>query len=249
MNNLITGTFVLPSKAEIYDVKFNPEITLRSMTTDDEIRRLNRSDREYKNMADIIDSCIVENIPISCYDMCLSDYEYLLHKLRVVTYGPEYKMKITCPYCSSSTNETINLEDFQVKDFDKDSLKLEFELPVTKDKIKIYLQTPRMLDNIKLKTKEFKKKHPEAFSDNALIFTIMELINTVNGNKIDILHLEDYIKKLPMKDTNYIIKYADALSRKVGLDTTIEISCDFCGLSYDAPFRLTSELYAQSIDI
>ena len=54
----IKETFTLPSKGLVYDEKINPNITLRSMTTMEEMKRLSPSDLEYKTISEIIDDCI-----------------------------------------------------------------------------------------------------------------------------------------------------------------------------------------------
>ena len=61
------------------------------MTTVEEMRRLAPSEHTYKNLCELIDDCMVEPIGMSVYDMHLADYQYLLHRLRIVTYGVDYK--------------------------------------------------------------------------------------------------------------------------------------------------------------
>jgi hypothetical protein len=86
MNNYsIAEEYTLPSLGKVYTQKINPLVKLRSMTTEEEMKRLSPSERQYKNLCDIIDDCIVEPIGISAYDMCIADYQFLLHKLRIVT--------------------------------------------------------------------------------------------------------------------------------------------------------------------
>ena len=101
MNNnyTISEYFTLPSEGKIYDTEVNPQINLRSMTTQEEMQRLTHSDKAYKPLCDIIDACMIEKCGISSYDMALGDYQYLLFMLRVVTYGSEYKGTATCPIC------------------------------------------------------------------------------------------------------------------------------------------------------
>lgn len=110
----IQETFTLPSKGQIYDKPINPEITLRSMTTMDELKRLSPSDLPYKNMCDMIDDCMVNYKEKSSYDMCIGDYQFLLHKLRIVTYGSNYNMVVSCPNCASVEEKVFNLEDLEI---------------------------------------------------------------------------------------------------------------------------------------
>ena len=69
-------------------------------------------------ICEIIDECLVENPGISSYDMCLADYQFLLHKLRVVTYGKDYKLEFTCPFCGSKEEATIDLDSLEVRNAD-----------------------------------------------------------------------------------------------------------------------------------
>ena len=148
----IQEKFTLPSKGLLYAEKFNPVVTLRSMTTEEEMKRLAYNELEHETMAEIIDSCIIEDLPISSYDMCLGDYQFLLHKLRVVTYGPEYKMVIQCPNCGEVVSSSVNLDTETVQEFDEEKgLDLEITLPETKKVIKLSLQTPRMIHAVKSK--------------------------------------------------------------------------------------------------
>lgn len=70
----IQGTFTLPSRGIFYGDGTKSEVTLRSMTTNEEMKRLNHNENSYKIMADIIDDCMVEKFPVSAYDMCLADF-------------------------------------------------------------------------------------------------------------------------------------------------------------------------------
>jgi hypothetical protein len=79
--------YELPSKGKIYSDSVNPHVELRSMTARDEMKRLSPSSTPLKTLADIIEGCCIEKPKVHVYDMALGDYEFLLHKLRIVTYG------------------------------------------------------------------------------------------------------------------------------------------------------------------
>ena len=250
-NYTLTGTYTLPSLGKVYgDRKINPEITLRSMTTEEEMRRLNPSDRPYKIIADIIDACLVDNPGISAYDMCVGDYQFLLHKLRVVTYGSEYSLSTTCPYCGSTNTDKVNLEQMVVFTYDDDVQKyLSLDLPRTNHHITLKMQTPRMLDDISVRAKELRKKSPNMNADPAFLLSIEYLIDEIDGEKYDAVKKSEFVRKLPMMDTNYILSYAQKLNERLGLDTTLHKTCDVCGLNYQSSFRTTSEFFRPSIDI
>ena len=251
MNNFtIANEYTLPSQGKVYDKEINPTFKLRSMTTVEEMKRLNHSDKPNKNIAEIIDDCLIENIGISAYDLCVPDFQYMLHKLRIVTYGPEYKLSSSCPWCASTNVNTIDLDDLKLVEFDDSifSKYSEFELPYTKKIIKLKMQTPRILDNIATKVKDVRKKTPDFQGDPAFLFTLEAMIDTIDGTTPDRFKVMDFIRKLPMMDTNYILKSAEKLNESFGLGKNIEHTCSICGLDYTGNFRTTTEFFGPSID-
>lgn len=243
----IAENFVLPSKGKIYTEEINPDVTIRSMTTADEMKRLSHSEHPYKKMSTIIDDCIIEDLPLSAYDMCIGDYQFLLYKLRTVTYGPEYTVVTRCPYCTFETEDIINLDDLPV-DYFEDNLNeyVEFDLPVSKAHITLNLQTPRMLDTVKQEVKEFNNRTKNKQDDPSILFLLCHMINTVDGERLDRIKLEDFIKHLPMKDTSEIFVKADKLNSLIGINADVAHVCGVCGLTYKSPFRPGSDFFRPS---
>lgn len=251
MNNFtIANEYTLPSKGKVYDQEIILNFKLRSMTTVEEMKRLNHSDKPNKNIAEIIDDCLVENIGISAYDLCLPDFQYMLHKLRIVTYGPEYKLSSNCPWCGSTNNNIVDLDKLDCIEFDENiyAKYSEFELPYTKKQIKLKMQTPRILDNIAMRIKDIRKKNPEFEGDPAFLFTLEALIDTIDGRTPEKFRITEFVRTLPMMDTNYILKAAEKLNESFGLDKSLEHTCSVCGLDYTGNFRTTSEFFGPSID-
>lgn len=251
MNNYtIQNEFTLPSLGKVYDREINPNFKLRSMTTVEEMKRLNHSEKPNKNIAEILDDCLIDKIGISAYDLCIPDFQYMLHKLRLVTYGPTYKLSSTCPWCGSNVTNTVDLEDLKLVEFDDNTFSkyLEFELPVTHKIIKLKMQTPRILDNISTKVKDTRKKNPEFEGDPAFLFTLEALIDTVDGETFDRFRMMDFVRKLPMMDTNMIIQSGEKLNEAFGLDKSLEHTCSVCGLDYTGNFRATTEFFRPTID-
>ncbi|MBQ6627836.1 MAG: hypothetical protein IJH65_03295 [Methanobrevibacter sp.] len=248
-NVTIQEEYSLPSKGQIYSVKFDPCVKLRSMTVADEMKRLTSTDSPYKNMSEIIESCLETKLPVSVYDMCLGDYQYLLHKLRVVTYGPDYKLSIICPYCGEVFDYDINLDELEVYEFD-DTVKpiTTFKLPVTGKTIEIGFQTPRDLDNIDKKKKKLKKEFPDLKEDPSLMLNLESMIKTIDGQPVNPITIETFIKKLPMKDSSLILQKAEELNSKVGIDIHINAECPTCGYDINTMFRFTTEFFRPRVD-
>ena len=246
----IVETFTLPSKGLIYDPVVVPEITLRSMTTADEMRRLSNSEYQYKPMSDILDDCIVDGPQLSAYDMCIGDYQFLMYKLRVVTYGDNYKVETKCPYCGFTNSDEISLDAFPVLELSDDVDKYkEFNLPASQNRVRIKFQTPRMLDQVEVRARDAKKKSEDKSIDFSMLYLLASMIDTIDGTKYDFMKLENWIRNLPMKDTNTIFAYADKLNNCLGLNTELEIGCALCGLDYKFPFRPNASFFRPEINI
>ena len=245
----ISENYILPSLGKIYEEEFDPHITIRSMTTADEMKRLSPSELTYKNMCSIIDDCIIEDLPISCYDMCVGDYQFLIHKLRVVTYGKNYPLTCRCSYCGCLAQETVDLDQLQVNEFTESCMDyLEFDLPVTGKHICLNVQTPRMLDKVQERVKEFKKRNKKADIDPTMIYLLCSLIRLVDGKVPDPINIEEWVKKLPMKDVNYILTYADKFNSSIGVDINLNMTCDVCGLDYNVVLVTTNEFFRPRLD-
>lgn len=243
----IYENFKLPSNGKIYDIEINPNITLRSMTTLEEMKRLSPTDMPYKSMSDIIQGCMKEDPEIPVYEMSLGDYQYLLHKLRIVTYGPEYKMSIKCSHCGKVSDSIADLESLPISEWEPGVLENQIiTLPKSKHQIELKFQTPYDLDMISYKAKETKKRTKQNI-DYSILYTIMSLIKKVDGAVLNSIELEEFVKSLPNLDANFIVNKASEFNRKVGLDNRITVKCAECGAEMETPFRITSEFFGPTI--
>lgn len=245
----ISETFTLPSKGLIYETKIDPNITLRSMTTQEEMQRLSPSDLPYKNMCDILDACIINKIGISTYDFCMADYQFILQRLRIVTYGVDYSLVSSCPYCGTNNKGTIDLSDLPVTEYDDNIISyLKFDLPRSKVTIELNYQTPRMMDSATINTKEYKKK-TDSRIDMTTAFIVQELIKTIDGEKPNRLRITDWVRKLPMMDTNTILAYMEKFNKSMGVDSHLHCICDLCGLDYYTSLKANREFFRPSVAI
>ena len=177
--------------------------------------------------------------------MALGDYEFLLHKLRIVTYGPKYKMGLACPHCGTPFESEADLEQLEITDFDEEKFESlrSFILPKSGDSIKIKFQTPRMLDDVELQTKEAKRKFKSTDIDFDILFLLKNVIDEVNGNKLSPEKLETYINNLPAMDLIKIINNLDALNACVGINGKLVVDCPNCGGEVLTSFRFGPEFF------
>ena len=251
MNNItIQEQFKLPSNGLVYSNQINPIIHLRSMTTAEEMKRLQPSDSPYWTICSIIDDCGAADCGMSSYDMCLGDYQYLLYMLRIVTHGSDYTVVNNCPYCKSETKETIPLDELDILEYtpELDAYK-EFVLPKSGHTISLRVQTPRMLDQITERVQDVRRKSKSSKTDNTLLYTLTSLVAKIDGKEPDQIELEKWATQLPMADTNTILQYSDKFNSSIGIDTEIICTCPVCLLTYTSRLKTTSEFFRPSLDI
>lgn len=240
----------LPSRGLIYSSPINPDLKLRSMSVMEEMKRLSATETPYKVMCDIIEDCIVGDKPaLSVYDMCLGDYQYLLVKLRTVTYGADYKMSVRCPVCGGVSEIVCSLDDLAVIEYDESVKDLkQIHLPVCDKDIELKFQTPRILDDIAKRKREIMKASPELLVDPGFALTLQAMIRSVDGKVMNPAALENFVNKMKMRDANLLMQRAVKLNESVGLNTDFVTKCKHCEAEIPTTFRITGEFFGPTAD-
>ena len=237
--------YELPSKGKIYTEQINPHIELRSMTARDEMKRLSPSSTPLKTLADIIEGCCIEKPGIHVYDMSLGDYEFLLHKLRIVTYGEDYNVALRCPVCNELIETTADLGQLTIKEFDKKTIEnlQTFILPRSGKTITLNFLSPRIIEESEAKVKEMKRRYKNATIDFETLIKIQMNIDLIDGDKKDETELENIITSLPAMDLQKLLNNIDKLNQQIGLDNILYLTCPKCGEEVTTFFRFGPEFF------
>ena len=105
-----------------------------------------------------------------------------------------------------------------------------------------------MIDIANQEWKEIKQKYPDT-KDESFIISMASMIESIDGKNVDVLKRRDWLRTLPMMDTNYIVQYAGKLNDTLGIVSKINTTCGYCGLDYGCPFRYGQEFFGPRIDI
>ena len=237
--------YELPSQGKIYDRAVNPHVELRSMTARDEMKRLSPSSTPLKTLADIIEGCCIEKPAIHVYDMALGDYEFLLHKLRIVTYGEDYKVVLRCSECGETIEAIAKLDQLSVKEFDEEKIKelRTFTLPKSGHIVSLNFLSPRIVEEMEVKVKDMKRKYKTATIDFETLVRLLTNIDTIDGEKRAEHELENIITNLPALDLQKILNNIDKLNQQVGLDNILYLTCSKCGEEISTFFRFGPEFF------
>jgi predicted RNA-binding Zn-ribbon protein involved in translation (DUF1610 family) len=237
--------YELPSKGKIYSETVNPHIELRSMTARDEMRRLSPSSTPLKTLADIIEGCCIEKPAVHVYDMSLGDYEFLLHKLRIVTYGEDYKVALRCPECGEMIEAVAKLGQLDIKEFDEEEVRnlQTFTLPKSGRSITLNFLSPRMVEEMEVKVKDMKRRYKNATIDFETLVRLLVNVDLVDGEKKSEHDLETIITNLPALDLQKILNNIDKLNKQIGLDNILYLTCPKCGEEVTTFFRFGPEFF------
>ena len=244
-NARIVEEFMLPSNGEIYgDIEVNPSVTLGSMKARHEMLRLSASDESNKIMAEIIDDCLESDLGISSYDLCLGDFQFLLFKLRIVTFGPDYEVGGRCPFCGFDQTVKVNLDELEDKFAPENYEEMKsIILPVSGEEVRLTYQTPRILDRVNVKVKEYRRRNRGEDINPVILFNIMSVIETIDGEEMDAFDLEDWIMNLHLADANELINRIDEMNNAIGIDLETHQICTICGTDFVVPFRVNETFF------
>lgn len=221
----LTKDFELPSQGLFGGPT---KVTVRPMTTKEEKMIYTAKDASF--LSKIVKSCIVEPKDINLDKLHSSDITYLLYMIREMTFGPNYKQTMQCPYCNLRQDIEIDITEMKLYMLDFDELEelTTIELPINKDVLKIKLLSNGEIEDItktiKQLTKQNKLQDPDGYE---YTYRFAKLIDTINGETKDIKEVVEYLDNLNLMDFNEIKK---ALSNiNIGLDTTNIRVCKNCG--------------------
>jgi len=143
-----TEVITLPSKGLIYSEN-NPlskgSVEIKYMTAREEDILASQNLIKKGVVLDKLFESVVVSEGVSVGDISVGDKNAILLATRILGYGADYNVEVTDPFTGESQKVTIDLAKIQTKEVDDSLLnrenRYEFELPISKKKIKFKLLT------------------------------------------------------------------------------------------------------------
>ena len=205
------------------------EVTLRPMTTKEE--KIIYTSRDMSFIEKIVKSCIVEPKNVDIDLLHPNDITYLLYMIRELTFGPNYKQKMQCPYCGLRQDIEIDITEMTYEILDLESLdeKLNVKLPVCGDTVQLKLLSQGDFNHIdeyiKRLVRQNKLEDPEGYK---YVYRFAKMIKTINGEeKEDIKEVISYVDNLNMRDFGAIKDVLQDIP--IGINTLNIRKCRNCG--------------------
>lgn len=243
-------TYQLPSLGKLYGEGSSSEVSIRSMTTFEEKMRLG-SQGFWKTMTSILESVVTYPEDFKVTNLTLFDFYFLMYKMRTVSYGPIYKVSVTCPHCGNTMISKVNLDDISI-DYLNDENSMEpitiGPLPRSGDTLQCkYLRVQDSM-SIERRSKEILRDHPDYVGDPSYILTMASEIKSINGEDKLPIEVQMYVEQMSAMDSAYFQQAYNKLTNKVGMNTVCHDVCDHCGeeLSFGLPFN--SEFFRPTFD-
>lgn len=226
----------LPSKGKLYPVghplRDKNSIEIKQMTAKEE--DILTSESYIKKgivLEKFLESILVDK-NIKSEDLSVSDRSAVFLSARILAYGPEYKVFVTCPKCSKQNELVYDLiQHPKVSNIPEDVSITEngtffIELPITKWKVECRSLTGR----------DENKTEKNKVAETGISTQLKSIIVSING-VTDKKMLEDAVEVLPAKDSRHLrSKYKDIIPT---VKFSMELECECENISeVDVPITL-----------
>ena len=238
-NNNYETTVELPSRGLLYD-NIPKDITLRMITTADEKYLFGSNNNVFSK---VLKNCIVSPKDINLDDLLPFDELFLIFKLRAHTYGPEYRVTGTCPYCGEKHVYTVNLDDATCYYLDEGFEEpLEFTLPESEKRVSIRLLRKRDYESVRRQAKKISKATGANAKELEYVLRMAKYIRKIDDEDVDEGQAQAFVEKLTGRDSAYFWWKLDE-TVKCGIDTTTEVICPNCNEEFDFSYGISSEFF------
>jgi hypothetical protein len=149
---------------------------------------------------------------------------------RILAYGPDYEVEITCPSCGEKTNHHIDLQSFESKDIDwskftKGQLTYNFTLPIGKNNLTLKFLTHGDEKEIEESIKKYKKLSKITGVDAELTTRLKHMIVAVDGNE-DKNYINGFVDNMLSRDSLALRSYVKETTPDI--DSTFSFTCPHC---------------------
>lgn len=221
----LTETVKLPSKGLLSNIP--SEIVIKAIQRKDKKKMLLSETDDI--LLSLLQYSIVSPQDFNVYNLLPFESEYLLYRLRVLTYGNEHTFKERCPYCGHVNEVEIDLNDIAIKEV-PDNFSMVFDvppLPVSGAVLKCKLLSEGERKEIAKRSKELRENTGDKSVDIDMIWE--SRIVSINGNNsLAPIEITKFLDELTDYDSEYFMEYYSKYEGNYGLQTKLQFKCDSC---------------------
>jgi predicted RNA-binding Zn-ribbon protein involved in translation (DUF1610 family) len=231
--NVPTEIIALPSKGKFYPEGHplrSGKIEMKYMTAKEEDILASQNLIKQGVVIDkLLQSLIVTKINYN--DILTVDKNAIFIAARILAYGEDYEVEITCPDCGEKSKHVIDLQQFEEKAIDWSIFKEgeathKFSLPAAKSELTLKMLTHGDEKAIEQAAKANKKRSKASGVDRDLTTRMKQVIAAVDGNE-DRGFINSYVDNMLSRDSLALRKHLKEVTPDI--DTTIYFECPHCG--------------------
>ena len=232
-SNVPTEIIALPSKGKFYPEGHplkSGQIEMKYMTAKEEDILASQNLIKQGVVIDkLLQSLIVTKINYN--DLLTIDKNAIFIAARILAYGEDYEVEITCPSCGEKSKHVIDLQQFEEKTidwslFNEGSATHTFKLPACKKELTLKLLTHGDEKAIEQAAKANKKKSRMSGVDRDLTTRLKQVIVAVDGND-ERSEINNFVDSMLSRDSLALRKHLK--ENTPDIDTTIYFECPHCG--------------------
>jgi len=237
MSNVTFPTEIidLPSKGKFYPVGHplaSGQVELKYMTAKEEdILTSTNLIQKGVVLDKLIDSLIVTK-GVTHEDFLIGDLNAVMVAARILGYGKDYEMSITCPKCNTEQDHVVDLTELDTKELSEDA-SLSFKLPASGRTVKIQLMTRKLEKNIDKELTAIKKVglqvEPEA--STRLRYIISE-VDGVSDQKT----IRETVENMLVRDTKALRDFYKSVTPDVQFESIF--TCSNCSHTDKLPIGI-----------
>ena len=225
-------TVPLPSRGVTYPVEEGMHgretVDIRAMTAREEDILTSRAlIKKGTVISHLLKSCLTDHT-INPDAMLAGDRNAIMTALRITGYGADYNVEVDCPQCGERSKQSFDLTSLPIKRLDIEPVALgvnlfEFELPVTKKKVRFKFLTGRDEQEIMITAERKKKTGMQG--QNLVTTRLQHAIVSIEGVD-DKTKIGMFIRNMPARDSLELRRHID--KHEPGIDMKSWMDCPAC---------------------
>lgn len=237
-------TIDLPSKGYFYssdNILSSGKIELKYPTAREEDILTSRNLIQKGVVIDRFLESLVIDTNVNFDDVLIGDKNAIIYASRILAYGKDYSVDITCPSCGEKQNEEIDLNEFkhtEVKfnDYTKGKNEFEFTFPISKKQIKFRLLTHKDEKEIELISKKMNAMAKGLGINHDMTNRLKKMITEIDGNTNQV-YINNFVDKdLLSRDSFALREFYIKITPDI--DNMIYFTCNNCGYEGGVPLPL-----------
>jgi hypothetical protein len=241
MSNVTFPTEVidLPSKGKFYPEGHplkSGQIELKYMTAKEEdiLTSVNLIQKGIV-LDKLVDSLIVTK-GVTHEDLLLGDVNAIMVASRILGYGKDYPVTISCPKCGERSEQEIDLTQLESKEVLEDTLFVK--LPVSGKNIKVRLLTRKIEKEIQRELEALKKIKSNV--DTETTTRLRYIISEVDGST-DSKTIRETVENMLVADTRALREFYKKITPDIKFETNFV--CESCNTENKLPITIGTDFF------